>query len=87
MRDLKRLLRPNGWVQLVEYYYIIQSDSGLLTSDHSLQRWSDGYRAALESIRDPRAGRNLRQMLRTAGFDGVEERTFRVPIGSWPTGM
>ena len=87
MLDLKRLLRPNGWVQLVEYYYIIQSDSGLLTSDHSLRQWSDGYKAALESVRDPRAGRNLSQMLRIAGLDRIEERTFRVPIGSWPTGV
>ena len=86
IRDLKRLLRPNGWVQLVEYYYIIQSHSGLLTSNHSLQQWSDGYRAAIDGERDPRVGRNLGQMLRTAGFDSVEERTFHVPIGSWPSG-
>ena len=87
LRDLKRLLQANGWVQLVEYYYIIQSDSGLLTAAHSLQQWSDGYRAAIESDRDPRAGRSLGQMLRRAGFVDVEERTFRMPIGSWSSGM
>ena len=86
LQDLKRLLRANGWVQLVEYYYMIQSDSGLLTSNHSLQQWSDGYRAALDGERDPRAGRSLSQMLRRAGFHNVEERTYRVPIGSWPSG-
>lgn len=86
LRDLKRLLRSGGWVQLVEYYYIIQSDSGQLTAEHALQQWSDGYRAAMEQDRDPRVGRHLANMLTTAGYTEVQERSYRVPLGGWPAG-
>ncbi|KAJ9635888.1 hypothetical protein H2201_000119 [Coniosporium apollinis] len=85
VRDLARLLKRNGWVQLVEYYYIIQSDSGLLTDNHALQQWGNAYRQCMEGERDPRIGRRLPELLRTAGLVDVQERSFRMPIGGWPT--
>ncbi|KAK7522516.1 S-adenosyl-L-methionine-dependent methyltransferase [Phyllosticta citriasiana] len=85
MRDMCRLLRPGGWVQTVELYYIIQSDSGLLTDGHALMQWSNGYRYSMDSDRDPRAGRNLGQLMRNAGLEDVNEVTYRLPIGGWST--
>lgn len=86
VRDICRLLRPGGWVQMVEFYYIIQSDSGLLTDDHALTHWSNGYRYSMDGDRDPRAGRNLGQLMRNAGLADIEEVTYRLPIGGWSTG-
>ncbi|EOD47288.1 Methyltransferase type 11 [Neofusicoccum parvum] len=54
IRDIVRLLKRGGWVQMAEFYYIIQSDSGMLTDDHALMQWSNGYRYTMERDRDPR---------------------------------
>ncbi|OMP88818.1 hypothetical protein BK809_0005539, partial [Diplodia seriata] len=86
IRDIVRLLKRGGWVQMAEFYYIIQSDSGLLTDEHALMQWSNGYRHTMEQDRDPRAGRHLGQLMRTAGLSDVQEVTYRMPIGGWPTG-
>jgi len=84
--ELAALLRRDGWVQLVEYYYIIQSDSGRLTDQHALQQWGTVYRAAMERERDPRVGRNLRGLLRDANLRDIHERTYNIPIGGWSSG-
>jgi len=87
IRDLARLLRRGGWVQMVEYYYNIQSDSGRLTDNHAMHRWGVTYRRTMEYIdRDPRIGRSLADKLRNAGLHDVHARTFQMPIGPWPTG-
>ncbi|KAL0261718.1 hypothetical protein SLS55_003148 [Diplodia seriata] len=59
IRDIVRLLKRGGWVQMAEFYYIIQSDSGLLTDEHALMQWSNGYRHTMEQDRDPRADPRL----------------------------
>jgi hypothetical protein len=86
VRELARLLKRDGWLQLAEYYYIIQSDSGRLTDDHALQQWGQAYRGAMERDRDPRIGRSLVDKMRSAGLHDVHSRTIHVPIGDWPTG-
>ncbi|KAF2091998.1 S-adenosyl-L-methionine-dependent methyltransferase [Saccharata proteae CBS 121410] len=85
LRDMARLLKRGGWVQMTEFYYIIQSDSGMLTDEHALTQWSNGYRYTMESDTDPRAGRNLGQMMRNAGLVDVQEIAYRLPIGGWST--
>lgn len=86
IRELRSLLREEGWVQLVEYYYIIQSDSGRLTSGHALQEWGEVFRAAIDGERDPRVGRQLGAILTAAGSEAVEFRSYSLPIGDWPAG-
>lgn len=86
IRDIVRLLKRGGWVQMAEFYYIIQSDSGMLTDDHALMQWSNGYRYTMERDRDPRVGRHLGQLMRAAGLVDVQEVTYRMPIGGWSTG-
>lgn len=71
---------------MAEFYYIIQSDSGLLTDEHALMQWSNGYRYTMERDRDPRVGRHLGQLMRSAGLVDVQEVTYRMPIGGWATG-
>jgi hypothetical protein len=85
--DMARLLKHGGWLQCAEFYYNIQSDSGRLTEQHALYQWGHGYRATMESDRDPRVGRTLGDKLRHAGLVDMHTQTFQVPIGDWPTGM
>jgi hypothetical protein len=86
VRDISRLLARGGWVQMAEFYYNIQSDSGRLTTNHALYRWGLGYRTAMERDRDPRVGPSLKDKLVHAGLSEVNGHTMRVPIGDWPTG-
>ncbi|KAF2264042.1 S-adenosyl-L-methionine-dependent methyltransferase [Lojkania enalia] len=85
IRDMKSLLKPNGWLQMAEYYPNIQSDSGRLTTQSALTRWFQTYAAAMESHsnRDPRIGQRLRQYMTEAGLRDVGGSTFNLPIGAW----
>lgn len=87
VRDLSKLLCRNGWLQVAEYYYNVQSDNGRLTENHALHKWGTLYRGAQEALgRDPRVARNLKQQLVEAGLSNVREHLFRVPIGGWHLG-
>jgi hypothetical protein len=87
VRDLSRLLCRNGWLQVAEYYYNIQSDNGRLTEEHALHKWGAVYRGASEALdRDPRVARTLKQLFEQAGLRDVREQVFRVPIGGWHPG-
>lgn len=71
---------------MVEYHFIIQSDSGMLTDGHALQQWQSAYKWYMDQEKDPRIGRRLAQLMRDAGLDRIQEHMYRLPIGSWPTG-
>jgi hypothetical protein len=87
VRDLSKLLCRNGWMQVAEYYYNIQSDNGRLTEDHALHKWGAVYRGAMVALgRDPRVARTLKAQLEQAGLRDVTEQVFRVPIGGWHPG-
>jgi hypothetical protein len=88
IRDMRILLRPNGWVQLMEYYPNIQSWSGRLTEQSALTRWYQAYVHAMErSNRNPRVGQRLQQYLTDAGFRDVGGTIFHIHIGGWDPGM
>ena len=66
VRDIFRVLRPGGWVQIVEIYFNAQSDNGMLT-DGELTRCRNRNLAACSGTRltpgycvDPRADSPLR---------------------------
>lgn len=87
VRDIKVLLRPNGWLQMMEYYANIQSDSGRLSSQSALRRWWEAYVSAMErSNRDPRIGQRLQQLMTEAGLRDVGGTIMHVPIGGWDPG-
>jgi hypothetical protein len=87
VQDIKRLLRPNGWLQMMEYYPNIQSDNGRLTSQSALSRWWEAYASAMErSNRNPRIGHKLQQLMSEAGLRDVRGSIFHLPIGAWDPG-
>ena len=87
IRDMKLLLRPNGWVQIVEYYLNIQSSSGRLTDRSAVRRWWLAYAEAMNGMnRDPRIGTRLQHLFTEARFGDVRVETIQLPIGDWDTG-
>lgn len=86
--DIKLLLKPGGWVQMTEYYPLIQSDNGRLTEAAAVRRWWLAYESSMGRLnRDPRVGRRLQHLLSDKGFRDVKVDVERLPIGGWHTGM
>jgi hypothetical protein len=82
----KRVLKPGGWVQMVECYYMCQSDNGSITESHALRQWSNRYINAIEGIKDPRAPMQLPSLFNAAGFVEVESRMIPLPLSGWSIG-
>jgi hypothetical protein len=87
IENLKKLLRPGGWVQLMEYYPMVQSDSGLLTDQNAVRRWWAQYDACMTRLhRDPRTCRRFGELLTQAGYRDVAVDMEVLPIGGWNPG-
>lgn len=88
IQDMKVLLRPGGWIQLMEYYPLIQSDSGRLTDEAAVRRWWLSYEASMRRLqRDPRIGRRLHDLLIQSGYRDVVVEVEHLPIGGWHPGL
>ncbi|KAF1960502.1 S-adenosyl-L-methionine-dependent methyltransferase [Byssothecium circinans] len=84
VQDIRRLLKPGGWLQMMEYYPNIQSDSGLLPDHSALTQWWNAYASAMErSNRIPRIGQRLQALMTEAGLRDVYMSRVNLPIGGW----
>lgn len=88
VRDLMtcRVLKPGGWVQMIEYYYMCQSDNGSITDSSPARQWSQKYMQSMEGLKEPRAGLRLQTLLVGAGFAEVDLEMIRVPLCAWLAG-
>ncbi|KAK0903576.1 hypothetical protein LTR02_007523 [Friedmanniomyces endolithicus] len=89
IRELKELLKPGGWLQMVELELVFQSDNGRLAPSPSepLFVWSEWYRHTMQQCdNNPRIGRLLGQHLQSEGFDSVSVGPRRLEIGRWNSG-
>ncbi|KAF6837504.1 UMTA methyltransferase [Colletotrichum musicola] len=86
LRDIHRVLRPGGWVQMVEIYFNAQSDNGTLTQNNALRRWSRRYLDSVQPYKDPRAPLQLQSWMQSAGFDSVETQMIPLPTCGWSSG-
>ena len=85
-RDLHDRLRPDGWVQMMEADFNIQSDNG--SPLENLPRWWELYSQALaERNKEPRIGPKLAENMRIVGLTNVAHETKLLPIGDWHAGM
>ncbi|KAK2877824.1 hypothetical protein FQN49_001165, partial [Arthroderma sp. PD_2] len=85
IRDIARCLKRGGWAQMVEIYFNVQSDSGALTENHALRRWSTSYIAALEGTKDLRAGMKLANLMSSVGLVDIESKMIPLPLSGWST--
>ncbi|KAI8938438.1 hypothetical protein NX059_004331 [Plenodomus lindquistii] len=78
-------IKSNRWPSyMVEYYPLIQSDSGRLTEQAAVRRWWLSYESSMRRLnRDPRIGRKLQQLMIEKGYKDVRVDIERLPIGAW----
>lgn len=87
IEELRKMLRPGGWVQLVELDLMVQSWNGTLPDTSCLSRWWNLYKAALGRLgKNAQASRHLGQLLSQQGFENVSASCMDLPIGSWRPG-
>ncbi|CZT19567.1 uncharacterized protein RCC_05418 [Ramularia collo-cygni] len=85
VKDLKAVLCPGGWLQMVEFHPLVQSFSG--RDAPFLDRWSQTYMRTLEQMgKEPRCGPRLNQYMRDAGFEHIHSHAEVLPIGPWKEG-
>ncbi|KAJ5081781.1 hypothetical protein NUU61_010045 [Penicillium alfredii] len=83
IRDIVRVLKPGGWVQMIEIYFNVQSDNGSITDQHALRRWSSHYMRALEDRKDLRIGSRMRNLLTGSGLVEVDTKMIPLPLSAW----
>ncbi|KAH9845121.1 Methyltransferase domain [Teratosphaeria destructans] len=85
--DLKNLLKPGGWLQMVELELKIQSNNGGLqySMNEPLFLWQSWYEIGMRCHgKEPRIGRRLGELMRQAGFERVHAPPAKqLPIGTW----
>ncbi|KAE8349166.1 S-adenosyl-L-methionine-dependent methyltransferase [Aspergillus coremiiformis] len=84
IEDIKRVLKPGGWVQLIEIYFNIQSYSGLMDETHALRQWSSQLMGSLQEMKDPRVGTKLANLLAAAGLENIRSEMIALPFSAWP---
>ncbi|KAK5133801.1 hypothetical protein LTR08_007230 [Meristemomyces frigidus] len=86
IKELWVLLKPGGWLQMVELELKFQTDSGIVGYDNSqpLFLWQQWYYHAMGQLgKDPRVGERLGAFVMQAGFQNVGTSSRRLQIGRW----
>ena len=86
VKDYKQLLKPGGWLQMIEIRWEFHSSSDQALP--SLTVWSKAYMEALSLMqKDPDITESrLERFARWAGFEQVHKNTRRVLVGNWRPG-
>lgn len=92
IRDWKRLyrqaferLKPGGWIQHLDMSISFTSDDGSLAEDHMMRRWSQTFIHCGERIgKTFLIASKAAEWIREVGFEDVQEKWYKVPVGTWP---
>ncbi|KAH7316501.1 S-adenosyl-L-methionine-dependent methyltransferase [Stachybotrys elegans] len=82
-------LKPGGWIELQEIHHspLTTKDDGEVPLDHPVAQFWARINEGLTALGidfHAAADSKLADSMRTAGLVNVTERTFHVPIGTWP---
>lgn len=78
-------MKPGGWVEIQEFDSRANCDDGSLPDDAPLKKFFDTTSEAVKSFNmNFRAGENLGELIKQAGFVNVACVKLKVPIGTWP---
>ncbi|KAL9037882.1 MAG: hypothetical protein Q9180_003470, partial [Flavoplaca navasiana] len=76
--------KPGGYSEFQDYDLVYYSEDGTLTNDLPIQKWiTTLLEASRDFGRNPCPGPLLAQHMRDAGFQNVQERKYKIPIGPW----
>ncbi|KAI8885362.1 S-adenosyl-L-methionine-dependent methyltransferase [Backusella circina FSU 941] len=79
LKEFKRITKPGGYVELVEYDFEVKNPGPVLAL---VNEW---YKIASSSIGvDSAEPRVLEDLLTLAGFEQVTSKTISIPVGEWP---
>ncbi|KAI9024345.1 S-adenosyl-L-methionine-dependent methyltransferase [Phycomyces nitens] len=79
VKELQRVLKPGGRLQLVEYDILFKNPGPVLAL---VNEW---YKIAASTIGvDPHYVRSMEPLLQNTGFEDIKETVFSIPIGEWP---
>lgn len=85
--EFRRLLKPGGWIQMIESNLCFQSDNGMLPDVSATNAWWSWYSRYMDIAgRDARCGRHLERYCQAAGFERVTATQYRLPVGGWDPG-
>ncbi|KAG9229111.1 S-adenosyl-L-methionine-dependent methyltransferase [Amylocarpus encephaloides] len=77
--------KPGGWVELQELRFQIQCDDNTMKDDYGVRKFLELVRDALAIFGvDVFTMTKNAQRLRDAGFVNIEEKIFKIPVGTWP---
>jgi hypothetical protein len=78
-------LNPDGWLEIVEFEVVFQSNNNSCDRAPELKKWTDGLLEAGAKIgRQMDVAVNLEKWLQQAGFTNVVQHKMLVPFGPWP---
>ncbi|GAB7362935.1 hypothetical protein MBLNU230_g3233t2 [Neophaeotheca triangularis] len=82
--ELKKLLEPGGWLQMLELRMLFQSNNNSIPDDSPLRRWSEWYDVAMSRMnKESRIGSRLHALMAEHDFEAVRSEIFDLPIGTW----
>lgn len=68
----------------MEIDIMITSDDGTVTEEHFMHRWSQTLMEAAEKTGKSLASYDdMTELITAAGFEDIQERIYKVPIGAW----
>ncbi|EGR48929.1 uncharacterized protein TRIREDRAFT_61284, partial [Trichoderma reesei QM6a] len=83
-RQVMNNLKPGGWLEMQEYDAWIFSDDDSCDRAPWTMEWVDKLDAASRLYgKQINVARYQKQWIMDAGFEDVEERVYRIPIGPW----
>lgn len=78
-------MQPGGWIELQELEFVALCDDNTLKDDYPAGKFLNLVKDGLACFGvDLLAMRRNAQLLREAGFINVEEKVFKIPLGTWP---
>nr|POE87866.1 hypothetical protein CFP56_11095 [Quercus suber] len=88
VEELRKLLKPGRWMQIVEIEYLVLSRNESLPITSWLRKWWSHYTLAMVRMgKNPRIGAHLGRLMETAGCEHVSAGCRNVPLGAWQAGM
>nr|POE54580.1 secondary metabolism regulator lae1 [Quercus suber] len=88
LEELRKLLKPGRWMQMVEIEYLVHSRNESLPMTSWLRKWWSHYTVAMVRMgKNPRVGAHLGRLMEVAGCEHISAGSRNVPLGQWQTGQ
>jgi len=83
-RQAYQRLKPGSWIQHLETSMPLTSSDMSIDGDHIMRRWSEVLGNCGNEIgKTFRVVDQAAERMRAAGFEDVQERWYKVPVGPW----